>query len=131
MSKNLSIIGVDLGGTNARAGLVQDGQIRQLRSVKINAHGTEQEVLENIIGLIAAFMSEKVVGIGIGVPTVVDIEQGVIYDTQNIPAWKEVHLKSILEDRFHSPVYINNDANCFVLHEKYLVRENSITLLLA
>ncbi|MDR1938238.1 MAG: ROK family protein, partial [Tannerellaceae bacterium] len=36
----------------------------------------------------------------------------------NIPAWEEVHLKSILEEAFHLPVYVNNDANCFALGEK-------------
>ncbi len=37
----------------------------------------------------------------------------------NIPSWKKVHLKEILESRYNLPAYINNDANCFALEEKY------------
>jgi glucokinase len=35
----------------------------------------------------------------------------------NIPSWKEVHLKDILEAEFGLPVCVNNDANCFALGE--------------
>ncbi len=38
---------------------------------------------------------------------------------QNIPSWKEVHLKEIFEERYEVPVKVNNDANVFVLGEKY------------
>jgi glucokinase len=36
---------------------------------------------------------------------------------ENIPSWKEVHLKRALEQRFGVPVFVNNDANCFALGE--------------
>ncbi len=57
--------------------------------------------------------------IGIGVPSVVDLEEGIVYDVQNIPSWKEVPLKKLMEERYHVPVIVNNDANCFVLGELY------------
>ncbi len=53
----------------------------------------------------------------IGVPIVVDCEHGIVYVVQNIPSWKEVHLKEQLESEFHLPVHVNNDANCFALGE--------------
>ena len=53
--------------------------------------------------------------IGIGVPSVVDVEKGIVYDAANIPSWKEVHLKSFLEERFGLPVNVNNDANCYAM----------------
>ncbi|MCU7500928.1 MAG: ROK family protein, partial [Ignavibacteria bacterium] len=52
-------------------------------------------------------------------PSVVDTEKGIVYDVQNIPSWKEVPLKEILEKKYGVPVYINNDANCFAAGEKY------------
>ena len=55
--------------------------------------------------------------IGIGVPSVVDVERGIVYVVQNIPSWKEVHLKERLENVFRVPVHVNNDANCFALGE--------------
>jgi glucokinase len=50
---------------------------------------------------------------------VVDIEKGIVYDVQYIPSWKEVWLKKTLEERYHIPVFVNNDANCFALGEYY------------
>lgn len=58
------------------------------------------------------------VAIGIGVPSVVDREKGIVYNVVNIPHWEEVHLKEILEACFSVPVYVDNDANCFALGER-------------
>ena len=72
-------------------------------------------------------------GIGVGVPSIVDVEKGIVYDVQNIPSWKEVHLKQLLEERFQVPVFINNDANCFAIGEKHFGKgkdhENMIGLI--
>jgi glucokinase len=113
------ILGVDLGGTNVRAALVRDQRLGDVSSVRINPHGAAEEVLDQLCGLIDRTRSEDVDGIGIGVPSVVDVEKGIVYDVQNIPSWREVHLKSILEDRYGVPVLVNNDANCFALGEKH------------
>jgi glucokinase len=53
------------------------------------------------------------------VPGLVDTDNGIVYDVVNIPSWKKVHLREAMEDRYHLPVFINNDANCFVLGEFY------------
>jgi glucokinase len=60
-----------------------------------------------------------VAGIGIGVPSVVDVAAGIVYDVQYIPSWVEVPLKQLLEVRYGKPVFVNNDANCFALGELY------------
>ena len=114
-----TIIGVDLGGTNIRVGKVKDNSIIDLYSQQIYSNGSEQEVLDEIITSIYKIFNNTVQGIGVGVPSVVDIKRGVVYDVQNIPSFKEVELKRILEEEFKVPTYINNDANCFVVGEKY------------
>ncbi|MGB4291544.1 MAG: ROK family protein [Bacteroidales bacterium] len=53
----------------------------------------------------------------IGVPSVVDIYNGIVYNVTHIPSWTKVELKNILESEFKVPVYVNNDVNCFVLGE--------------
>jgi glucokinase len=117
--KNESVLGVDLGGTNIRVGKVNDSKIIDLYSQQITSNGSKEKVIEEVISSIKECFDDSVAGIGIGVPSVVDVEKGIVYDVQNIPSWKEVHLKSILENEFKVPVYINNDANCFVAGEKY------------
>ena len=69
--------------------------------------------------LIAHLGTEKFprLRIGIGVPTIVDAQAGIVYDATNIASWKEVPLKALLEERFHVPVAVENDCNCFALGE--------------
>jgi len=117
--KEKNILGLDLGGTNARVGLVRNQQLGQVSSIKINPKGSADEVMDQICGLIDESKPENLDGIGIGVPSVVDIEKGIVYDVQNIPSWKEVPIKSIMQERYSTPTFVNNDANCYVLGEKY------------
>ncbi len=115
----MAIIGVDLGGSNVRAGLVEDDRLVRIAVREIRSQGRAEEVLADLRAVLESVLSPGVEGIGIGVPSVVDLETGTIYDVQNIPAWKEVPLKTVLEAEYKIPVYVNNDANCFAAGEKY------------
>lgn len=115
----MGILGIDLGGTNARVGLIDKNSLVRVESMSITKDGSTNEVINEIFSLIEKFSTSDIIGIGIGAPSVVDIERGIIYNVQNIPSWKEVHIKEIMEKRFRIPVYINNDANCFAVGEKY------------
>lgn len=112
-----TFIGVDLGGTNVRAGRVEGLVVAAHESRSINRQWTAEQVIEEIMTAIAAVMTPAVEGIGIGVPSIVDVERGIVYSPANIPSWKEVHLKEALEARFKVPTYVNNDGNCFALGE--------------
>lgn len=114
-----SLIGIDLGATNLRVARVEQNEIVHLESESITDSDNPADLLDQIRRLIDKTLSEKVVAIGIGVPSVVDIEKGIVYDVQNIPGWNKVPLKHILESDFKLPVYVNNDANCFVLGERH------------
>jgi glucokinase len=115
----INIIGIDLGGTHVRAGIVSEGHLENIVSVRIPSAGSVEDVLEVMYQLIDPLINENIKAIGIGVPSVVDIKNGIVYDVQNIPSWKKVELKKIMEGRYHLPVSVNNDANCFALGEKY------------
>lgn len=115
----MRIMGIDLGGTQIRAATVENDVLSPVRSKRVPARGTEGEVLQELFSLIDEWESAGPDAIGIGVPSVVDVEKGIVYDVLNIPSWKEVPLKAILEARYGVPVLVNNDANCFALGEKY------------
>ncbi len=109
-------VAVDLGGTNVRVGLVDGDRILEILSQPCRAHGDESEVLEQIFSMISTVsQGRSVKGIGVGVPSVVDMEKGIVYDVVGIPSWKEVHLKDLLEEKFGIPASVNNDSNCFAL----------------
>ncbi|HEV2830667.1 MAG TPA: ROK family protein [Hanamia sp.] len=113
------IIGIDLGGTNISAGLVIRNELQKISSRKINAYGSAEEVLEELFSVTDELMNDSVTSIGIGVPGLVDIEKGLVFDVVNIPSWKEIALRKWMEERYRLPVSINNDANCFALGEFY------------
>jgi glucokinase len=99
-------------------GLVQQGQL--LREVKFatSAMGAKDQIIAELIQGIEQLIDPEVVGIGIGVPGLVDETEGIIYDLNNIPSWQEVHLQAALEGAFKVPVFLSNDGNSFVLGEK-------------
>jgi glucokinase len=112
-----TLIGVDMGGTNMRAGRVEGGRIVSLAANPTPAAEAAERVVADLIRTIESVLTADTTGLGIGVPSVVDVEQGIVYDVENIPSWREVPLKRILEARFQIPVHVNNDANCFALGE--------------
>ena len=98
-----------------RVGLIDGATLVNKVIEPCPSKGTEDEVLNQLKRQIAQLMSPEVTSIGIGVPSVVDSVQGIVYNVANIPSWKEVHLKEQLEKEFGIPVAVNNDANCFAL----------------
>lgn len=115
--QNIVNLGMDLGGTNIRAGLVNKNSAEKIISRRINAQGSVDEVLAELFSIADELIHKDVASIGIGVPGLINIEEGVVYDVVNIPSWKEVALKKHLQERYQIPVFVNNDANCFALGE--------------
>ncbi len=110
------LLGVDIGGTTINLGLVEKGHIVSSRTVPSFAPtASKAETLTYLSDVIKDTLTPEVERIGIGVPTLVDPEKGIVYQAANIPSWDEVPLKEELEYRFQLPVHVNNDSNCFAL----------------
>ncbi|MGF1585319.1 MAG: ROK family protein [Bacteroidales bacterium] len=114
-----TVIGIDMGGTRIRAGRVSDSKIEGIVADLVPVTDDPDVVTGVLANLISQVVNKSVAGIGIGVPSLVDPGKGIVYNVQNIPSWKEVFLKDILEKKFGIPVYINNDANCFAVGERF------------
>ena len=94
----MTIIGVDLGGTNVRGNL--SGTAVCSGSRRLRSAPKAYEILEDVSGAFLDPLAEGgLEGIGIGVPSVVDLKKGVVYDVQNLPSWKTVPLRALLEKR--------------------------------
>jgi glucokinase len=115
---NKKYIGIDIGGTKTHIGLVQRGEL--IREAKFDTAATapKEQILAELVHHVAAFVGDDVVGIGVGVPGLVDEANGIVHGVQNIPSWQEVHLKEHLASHFGKPVYLSNDANAFTVGEK-------------
>lgn len=111
-------LSIDLGGTHVRIAQVENGRCLKKVSVDCPAQQDASAILNLLSQLINSMMNEQVEGIGIGVPSIVDPQKGIVYNVANISSWKEIHLKDTLESEFRLPVAINNDSNCFTLGVK-------------
>ena len=114
-----NVIGVIFGGKHLSAARIENGVIADIVHREVNNREAEEVILSEIIHTINSVYTDSVAGIGVGVPSLVDVKHGIVINPTNIPSWNKVHLKDILEEQFNVPVYINNDANCFALGEKY------------
>lgn len=117
MKSQKAVIAIDLGGTKLALGKVIGSIVTNYSSQALPKESDKQSLIDLIIHEIRKLIGPDIVGIGIGVPSVVDTKKGIVYDVQNIPSWDEVPIKAILEKEFKVEVAVNNDANCFALGE--------------
>jgi len=119
------VVGVDVGGTNIKLGVVGPcGQVIVRNSfatkpfassrIKLIA-GLAREIEASIIT--AGLNKKQIAGVGIGLPGLVDYEKGFVRFLPNIPGWRGVHLKSILQKMIKLPVYVDNDVKIITLAE--------------
>lgn len=110
-----AILGLDIGGTGIKGGVLVDGHLQDIRSIATPALESQEFILETIASFIETYSDFEIVGIGIGIPGLVDTREGIILGLTNIPSFQHVELKKFLTQRFSKPVFINNDANCFAI----------------
>jgi glucokinase len=120
------VIGIDLGATNIRGAVVTGSTLSEIVSARIHSDGSVEDVLNDIYEVVDALIDDSIKAIGIGVPSVVDVKEGIVYDVQYIPSWVEVPLKKYMEARYHIPVFVNNDANCFAVGEYHFGKGNGV-----
>lgn len=114
-------VGVDLGGTNIKIGLVsQGGKIINKLSIKTESEKGPQKVIENITtGIHALLYKTKVQidGIGIGCPGTVNPEKGTVENPPNFKGWVKVNLGKAISMEFEKDVFLENDANAAAIGE--------------
>ena len=122
---NSTAIGVDLGGTNLRVGIIDhEGRIvKALKKPTLAGEGKDR-VIDRVVGLltealeVSKQLSGEIPGICIGAPGFIDIEKGIVRESPNLPGWKDVPLKEEIEKRSDFPVVLlQNDANVYTYGE--------------
>ena len=125
-------IGVDVGGTGIKAGVVtEDGQIIKSGAIATNRESHYTELIRDMADLIFKTLGEAKVSIddiksiGIGFPSSVDDKNGVVVYTANINL-NNAPVVEELQKYINKPVYIGNDANCAALGEYFALNDDSI-----
>lgn len=110
-------IGVDLGGTNIAAGLIDENRtVIDKRSVKTNVPRPVEALIDDMIQLSLELLKrnnlsyDDIASIGLGVPCTANQENGHLEDANNL-GFEDVPFLENLKDRLPVPVYFENDAN--------------------
>ncbi len=119
------VVGVDFGGTNIKLGLLSiSAKLVARTSFSTKTYSRDKNFLidalvQHILQLLREnkVSGQDVLGIGIGLPGLIDPQKGVVNFLPNVPGWKNIPLKKILERRLHLPVYLDNDAKVITLGE--------------
>lgn len=121
--KEKVIIGIDLGGTGIKIGIVDKGyDIMAQTAIPTHAHRPYEQVIADMGHAAAALLEENgysitdCLGVGVGSPGTVDSKTGVVLYSNNI-RWDHVPLAAELSKYLPVPIYVNNDANCAALGE--------------
>ena len=126
MTDNPLVLGVDLGGSKILSAAVNArGEIRS-RDLSITpaAKGPEAVIqamlasIERAIGQ-AGITKAQLEAICIGAPGLSNPETGIVFTSSNLPGWKNVPLREIIEDKMGAKTLLINDANAAALGEMY------------
>ena len=119
-------VGIDLGGTNLKAGIVDtDGKILHRLSVKTHSDADPQTISNQILELIAEIIrsaqakASDIIGIGLGSPGLIDKTGETILFSPNLPRWRNIPIKRMVSERFSKPCVLENDANAAAWGEKW------------
>jgi glucokinase len=119
-------IGVDLGGTNLRIAAVDvTGHLVEKvtlgTKVSLGRDHVVNDMCEAIQHLSGKYKnSSKMLGIGIGVPGIIDMETGLLRESPNLPGWADYPVRAEIERRLSTVVILENDANVAAFGEKWL-----------
>jgi glucokinase len=118
-------IGIDLGGTSIKMGLVdQLGNILYTLESPTPVKAGYHQVLAVFSQMAEQLLRknqyewENIVGVGIGVPAFLDLQRGIVVEAVNL-GWHHVPLKEDLERLWTVPVMVDNDANAAALGEMW------------
>lgn len=113
-----ALIGIDLGGTNIKAGLLSESGVLLRRwSIETQAAGGFEHVFARLVGLIRQIADEsapavgRIGGLGIGVPGPMSHARGFVFGAPNLPGWVNIPLRDRLQEAIGLRVVVENDAN--------------------
>lgn len=112
------LIGIDLGGTNIKAAVVdEDKQVLARESAPTNAAEGVEPTLDRMAALADAVLASAarsrgdVLAVGIGSPGPLNQQTGIVHSPVNFPGWEDVPMAQGLKQRLGIPSFLENDGN--------------------
>jgi len=111
-------VGVDLGGTTITAGLLENSALVAVDTVPTYSERTADDICATIAGLVRhVSCGFEPAALGVGVPVPAGPGTDRLAASHNLPTMGGFPLKTRLEDVFHVPVVLDNDARCMAFGE--------------
>jgi glucokinase len=124
MTERKYVLGVDIGGTNLRVALADIGGAILARTSSTtmdtrDAHQVVAKVKQCAAQLVqeTGIALETLASVGVGAPGVTNAETGVVIATSYLMGWRDIPLKTMLQDVLRIPAAIENDVNLAALGE--------------
>ncbi|MGH9474960.1 MAG: ROK family protein [Terriglobales bacterium] len=118
-------IGVDLGGTNLRvAAVAPDGAVLERinldTDVKEGRLRVVADMCDAVTDITRRLPDSRLDGIGIGVPGIINLADGTVRQSPNLPGWSDFPVRADIEQRLQTHVVLENDANAAALGESWV-----------
>jgi len=125
-TRNPLILGIDLGGTKILTSVInsQGEMLSRDHSITPAAKGPEgviqaihasaQRAVEG-----ASITMDRITAVGVGAPGLADGKAGILFTSPNLPGWKDIPLRDILQEKFKKRAFLINDGNAAALGEYY------------
>lgn len=119
-------IGIDVGGQNMRAGLVNlAGEILHSINEKTRPDEGPENILQRVKKMVrqviadSPILEEKIDGLGLGLSGVVDSETGTCLFCPNLPGWIDIPVAEIFSKEFGGNVIVDDSVRMVALADKY------------
>ena len=116
----VTAVGVDFGGTFVKIGVCRGGDLLETDTPIPTADHQGPDALIAAMAQRIAKLRDKhpdIATIGVGVPGLVDFDEGFVHVLTNVPGWNHIPLKKILSGQTGLPVSVENDANAMTYAE--------------
>lgn len=111
-------LGIDLGGTNIQAGVVDDlGRPLSSVSLTTDAERGPEAGIRNLAEAGRQAVAEsgipwdEIVGVGLGSPGTMDLSRGMLLEPPNLPGWNQLPIRDLLAQQLSKRTVLQNDAN--------------------
>ncbi len=124
-------IGVDVGGTNIRAAIV-DNEWNIIEITRTRTPNSSKQLLETIVSMIEKYLltnKYQFSTIGIGISGIINPITGMVVGAgDTMPGWLGTDIRAFFRNRFPIPIYIDNDVNVAGLGEMLVRKKNGLEM---
>jgi len=120
------VLGIDIGGSKILTAVV-DSQGEMLSSDESITHAIKgsEAVIQSILDSAHRALEQagatisEICAIGVGAPGISSPEAGILFTSPNLPGWRDVPLRDIMQEKLGKKTFLTNDANAAALGEFY------------